>query len=86
MNKNVLIVSLCMLMALLAVSCEDEVQPQPEAPRVVSVWDGTSVDTTWYAEDKTDFVLTEASQLAGLAKLVNEGNSFEDKPFVLTLM
>lgn len=83
MNKNVLIVSLCMLMALLAVSCEDEVQPQPEAPRVVSVWDGTSVDTTWYAEDKTDFVLTEASQLAGLAKLVNEGNSFEDKAVCL---
>ena len=46
------------------------------------VWDGT-VDTTWYAEDKTEFTLTKASQLAGLASLVNSGNTFEGKTISL---
>ncbi len=44
----------------------------------VDTWDGT-VDTTWYsaADPKTEYALSSAEQLAGLAKLVNEGNSFE---------
>ncbi len=36
-------------------------------------WDGTSYDTSWYNENDTEFTLTTAAQLAGLAKLVNEG-------------
>lgn len=44
-----------------------------------SIWDGSSVDTSWYSSEKERFVLTSASQLAGLAKLVNEGASFEGK-------
>ena len=41
-------------------------------------WVG-DIDTTWYDETKTEFVLTAPEELAGLAKLVNEGNSFEGK-------
>ncbi len=35
-------------------------------------------DTSWYVEGQTEFTITTAQQLAGLAKLVNEGNDFTD--------
>ena len=34
-------------------------------------WDGTA-DTSWYNDEDTEFVITTAEQLAGLAKLVDE--------------
>ena len=49
---------------------------------IYSIWDGY-VDTSWYSEDKTEFVLSNASELAGLASLVNEGNKLEDKTISL---
>ena len=45
-------------------------------------WDGTS-DTTWYNDTDTEFVLNSAEQLAGLAKLVNDGNTFAGKTILL---
>ena len=45
-------------------------------------WDGT-VDTSWYNDTDTEFVLTTAEQLAGLAKLVDEGNNFAGKTIKL---
>ena len=45
----------------------------------ISIWDGSAVDTSWYSNEKTKFVLLNASQLAGFAKLVNGGTSFEGK-------
>lgn len=41
-------------------------------------WDGTA-DTSWYNEEATEFTISTAEALAGLAKLVNEGNSFAGK-------
>ena len=41
-------------------------------------WDGTA-DTSWYNDTDTEFVITTAEQLAGLAKLVDGGNTFEGK-------
>lgn len=41
-------------------------------------WDGTN-DTAWYSADNTEFTLTTAEQLAGLAALVNKDNTFEGK-------
>ncbi len=40
-----------------------------------------SADTAWYVSHETDseFTITTAEQLAGLAKLVNEGTSFNNK-------
>lgn len=38
-------------------------------------WDGT-VNTSWYNSTQNTFTLTTAEQLAGLAKLVGEGNRF----------
>ena len=40
-------------------------------------WDGTA-DTSWYQDGISEFHLTTAEQLAGLAKIVNEtGNVFQ---------
>ncbi len=48
----------------------------------VDPWDGT-IDTGWYQEEKKEFTLNSPEQLAGLAKLVNEGNTFEGKKVLL---
>ena len=41
-------------------------------------WDGTA-DTSWYNDEDTEFVITTAEQLAGLAELVDGGNTFAGK-------
>ena len=38
-----------------------------------------SANTGWYNPDKNEFTIYTAAELAGLAKLVNDGNSFADK-------
>ncbi|MBQ2875813.1 MAG: hypothetical protein IJE25_02245 [Clostridia bacterium] len=43
-----------------------------------SIWDGVT-DTSWYSESAKSFTITTPEQLAGLAKLVNEGNDFSGK-------
>ena len=45
-------------------------------------WNGTA-DTAWYDAGKKEFLLTEEEQLAGLGKLVAEGNTFEGKTIKL---
>ena len=49
-----------------------------EAPKPVA-WDGETIDTTWYSADKTEYIITKADQLAGIAALVNEGTNFTGK-------
>ncbi|UWP68851.1 hypothetical protein [Subdoligranulum variabile] len=46
-------------------------------------WDGVTVDTAWYEPSQQVYTLTAAAELAGLAKLVNEGNSFAGKTILL---
>ncbi|MCL2722556.1 MAG: hypothetical protein FWD47_14595 [Treponema sp.] len=38
-----------------------------------TIWNGT-VNTSWYNSSQTEFTITTAEQLAGLAQLVNNGN------------
>ena len=46
-------------------------------------WDGTA-DTSWYDEEKTEFYLQTAEQLAGMAKLINDDMAnFKDKTVYL---
>jgi hypothetical protein len=45
---------------------------------ISGVWNGTA-NTSWYNASQSVFTITTAEQLAGFAKLVNEGNSFEGK-------
>ena len=46
------------------------------------VWDGTA-DVTWYKDSESSFEITTPEQLAGLAQLVNGGNTFEGKTITL---
>ena len=48
------------------------------------VWDGTTKDESWYDASKDEFTISTAAELAGLAKLVNEGNNFSGKTIKLT--
>ena len=48
------------------------------AEHSAETWDGT-VDTSWYNDTDTEFTLTTAEQLAGFAKLVDDGNTFSSK-------
>ncbi len=49
----------------------------------LTIWDGT-VDPSWYDDGSaSEFTITTAAQLAGLAKLVNEGNTFATKTIKL---
>ena len=57
---------------------EEPTEAPTEAPEEES-----SVDTSWYNADETTFTITTAAQLAGLAQLVDEGNTFEGKTVLL---
>lgn len=52
-------------------------------PTFADKWDGTA-DTSWYNDTDTMFTLNTAEQLAGFAKLVDDGNTFEGKTIKLT--
>ena len=43
-----------------------------------NLWNGVS-DTNWYNDNDTKFEIFNADQLAGLGKLVDEGNTFAGK-------
>lgn len=47
-----------------------------------NVWSG-GVETKWYDDSKNSFEITTAEELAGLAFLVNNGNSFDEKTITL---
>ncbi len=51
-------------------------------PELPDTWDGTTV-TSWYNDTDTEFVITTAEQLAGLAELVDGGNTFAGKTIKL---
>ena len=56
--------------------------------RAQDVWDGTTIDTSWYdsatADTTTSYEISTAAQLAGVAKLVNDGiTTFEGKTITL---
>ncbi len=61
-----------------AVETEEIVEPVGTP----DVWDGTA-DTSWYVEGETEFEIYTAEQLAGLAKLSNEGKLGKNIGFLL---
>lgn len=46
------------------------------------VWDGT-INTNWYNANNTQFTISTAAELAGLAELVNNGTNFSGKTITL---
>ena len=71
------------ILSLLAVILFVGTLATPSLANTSVAWDG-SADTSWYNETDTEFTLTTAKQLAGLAELVDGGNTFEGKLIVLT--
>ena len=70
-----LLLALCLVMALVPMTAF--------AADTMDTWDGTA-DTSWYDENKTEFHLQTAEQLAGMAKLVNDNTAnFKDKTVYL---
>ncbi len=53
----------------------------PELP--AKAWNGTA-DTSWYNDTDTEFEIDSAEDLAGLAKLVDDGNNFAGKTVKVT--
>ena len=83
--------SLCLTMipstAMAAENGEQENNSVVSEQTSVDTWDGTA-DTSWYIgnEDKTEYHISTAEQLAGLAKLVNTDpgkTNFKGKTFYL---
>ena len=77
MKKKILslLLALCLVMALVPMTAF--------AAETMDTWDGTS-DTSWYDEEKTEFYLQTAEQLAGMAKLINDDMAnFKDKTVYL---
>ena len=64
--------------ALSDFSCTGSYEIQDPYVEPVDPWQGDE-DTSWYSEERTEFTLDSPEQLAGLAQLVNDGNTFEGK-------
>ena len=77
----VMIIAMVTLMLPFA-AFADETTPGSNTDSTTT-WDGTTVDTSWYNESSSNFAISTAAQLAGLAKLVNEGNTFSGKNITL---
>ena len=56
-----------------------------EFSTICDEWDGTTVDTSWYNDEDSEFTLTSAEQLAGLGSLVDSGNTFGGKTIKLDI-
>lgn len=51
-------------------------------PEIAAAWDG-AVNTSWYNDTDTEFIIKTAKELAGFAELVDSGNTFADKTIKL---
>lgn len=72
-KKLIKALGLIIVVALLAVALPLQAKAQT----------GPTPDISWYNETDTSFTLVNADDLAGLAQLVNAGNSFEGKSILL---
>jgi len=78
-NKSKLvIILLVLLMLLIGITWNLVDFPKIIGSYEIKVWNGET-NIKWYKESKTEFTITTAEQLAGFAKLVNEGNKFTNK-------
>ena len=84
-----LVLAMCFAMlptaAFAAENTQEPTEPQePQETQDAKTW-GDKADTSWYVhETKSEYHITTAEQLAGIAKLVNEGTvTFEGKTVYL---
>lgn len=82
---SVLALATAVLLLTTAVVCVADVRNAyagDATASAISVWDGT-VDKSWFDNSQSEFTITTAAQLAGLAEWVNEGTTFEGKTIKL---
>ena len=70
-----LVLALCLTMLPVTAGAEE--------PEAADGWD-SSADTGWYEEGGSEFTISTAEQLAGLAQLVNRETDFSGKTITLT--
>lgn len=82
---SVLALATAVLLLTTAVVCVADVRNAyaGDATASVSVWDGTSSDTSWYDSSKTEFTITTAQQFVGFAALVNQSKNFDGQTVYL---
>ena len=89
MTSLLLVLAMCFAMlptaAFAAENTQEPTEPQePQETQDAETW-GDKADTSWYVhETKSEYHITTAEELAGIAKLVNEGTvTFEGKTIYL---
>ena len=85
MTSLLLVLAMCFAMlptaAFAAENTQEPTEPQePQETQDAKTW-GDKADTSWYVhETESEYHIKTAEQLAGIAKLVNEGTvTFEGK-------
>ncbi len=80
----VLAVAMILTMVPFAAFADETTARDSSTSSTTAAWDGT-IDTEWYTdhESGTPYTISTAAQLAGLAKLVNEGTDFSGKTITL---
>ena len=71
------------LLATQAVYEKDSFNNEYDKDATYYAWDGESVDTDWYDDVQTVFDISTPEELAGLAELVNGGETFSGKTITL---
>ena len=69
---SIVLLTICLLLSLLTFGAAAD-----------DAWNGTNVDTDWYEDGQSSFTISSGAELAGLAQLVNGGNSFSGKTITL---
>ena len=89
MTSLLLVLAMCFAMlptaAFAAENTQEPTEPQePQETQDAKTW-GDKADTSWYVhETESEYHIKTAEQLAGIAKLVNEGTvTFEGKTVYL---
>lgn len=83
---SVLALATAVLLLATAVVCVADVRNAyagDATASAISVWDGTSSDTSWYDSSKTEFTITTAQQFVGFAALVNQSKNFDGQTVYL---
>ena len=77
MNRTM---TVAMIVAMVMAACAVSIAADDT---VADTWDGTATTQDWYSDESVRLEIDSAADLAGLAQLVSEGNTFEGKTVTL---